>query len=73
MNFIECREKETNVKVLIPLNNILSILQLPEDETAFIEMHIDIEGNGIGFYVKETYAEIVEQLIAKNEVLNFKR
>lgn len=73
MNFIELREKETNVKVLIPLNSILSILQLPEDETAFIETHIDIEGNGIGFYVKETYAEIIEQLVAKNDVLNFKR
>lgn len=70
MRFIECTEKETNVKVLIPLNSVMSISQSP-DGTAFIETHIDDDGNGIGFYTKETYDEIMARLVAINEVLRF--
>ena len=66
MNFIECRERETNIKVLIPLNKILSISQSPDDKTAFIETHIDINGDGVGFYTKETFDEIKAQLVAVN-------
>ena len=62
MRFIECHEKETNIKVLIPLDKILSISQSHEDLTAFIETHIDIDGNGVGFYTKELYAEIKLQI-----------
>ena len=62
MKFIECHEKETNIKVLIPLDKILSISQSHEDLTAFIETHIDIDGNGVGFYTKELYAEIKLQI-----------
>lgn len=69
MKFIECREKETNIKVLIPLNKVLSISQSPDDKTAFIETHIDINGDGVGFYTKETYDEIMTRLVAMNEVL----
>ena len=69
MNFIECTEKESNIKVFIPLNKVLSISQSPDDLTAFIETHIDINGGGVGFYVKETYDEIITRLVAINEVL----
>ena len=62
MKFIECHEKETGIKVLIPLDKILSISQSHEDLTAFIETHIDIDGNGVGFYTKELYAEIKLQI-----------
>ena len=62
MKFIECHEKEMGIKVLIPLDKILSISQSHEDLTAFIETHIDIDGNGVGFYTKELYAEIKLQI-----------
>ena len=71
MNFIECTEKQTNIKVLIPFNKVLSISQSPDDLTAFIETHIDINGDGVGFYIKETFDEIKAQLVDINEVLNF--
>ena len=63
MKFIECHEKETGIKVLVPLDKILSISQSHEDLTAFIETHIDIDGNAVGFYTKELYAEIKIQLL----------
>ena len=66
MNFIECRERETNIKVFIPLNKVLSISQSPEDLSAFIETHIDVNGDGVGFYTKETFDEIKAQLVAIN-------
>lgn len=69
MKFIECREKETGIKVLIPLYRVLSISQSPDDGTALIETHIDIDGNGSGFYTVETYDEVVARLVAINEVL----
>ncbi|MBQ9785849.1 MAG: hypothetical protein IJW25_00080 [Clostridia bacterium] len=62
MKFIECHEKETGIKVLIPLSRIITISQSHEDLTAFIETAIDVDGNGVGFYTKELYAEIVIQL-----------
>lgn len=62
MRFIECHEKETNVKVLVPLNRILTISQSNEDLTAFIETSTDVDGNGVGFYTKELFVEIVLQL-----------
>ena len=63
MKFIECHEKETGIKVLVPLDKILSISQSHEDLTAFIETHIDIDGNAVVFYTKELYAEIKIQLL----------
>lgn len=66
MNFIECIEKEKNIRVLIPLNKILAITQSPDDKTAFIETHIDMDGDGVGFYTKETFDEIKAQLVAVN-------
>ena len=62
MRFIECHEKETGIKLLISLDKILSISQSHEDLTAFIETHIDIDGNSVGFYTKELYAEIKLQI-----------
>ena len=62
MKFIECREKETNIKILVPLDKILTISQSPDDLTAFIETHIDENGDGVGFYTKELYVEILQQL-----------
>lgn len=62
MKFIEVHEKETNVKVLVPLDKIMTISQSHEDLTAFIETSYDVDGNGVGFYTKELYAEIVLKL-----------
>ena len=62
MKYIIVHEKETGIKVLIPLDKILSISQSHEDLTAFIETHIDIDGNGVGFQTKELFAEIVLQI-----------
>lgn len=62
MKFIEVHEKETNIKVLIPLDKIITISQSHEDLTAFIETAVDVDGNGVGFYTKELYAEIKLQL-----------
>ena len=63
MKFLQCSERETNIKVLIPLDKILSISHSTDDNSAFIETHIDENNDGIGFYTKETFDEIVEQLI----------
>lgn len=62
MKFIECHEKETNIKVLVPLDKIITISQSHQDLTAFIETAVDVDGNGVGFYTKELYVEIVMQL-----------
>ena len=62
MKFIEVHEKETNTKVLIPLDKIVTISQSKTDLTAFIETTYDIDGNGVGFYTKELYVEIKLQL-----------
>ncbi len=63
MEFIECHEKETGIKVLVPLNKILSISQLHEDLTAFIETSIDFDGNSIGIFTKELYVEIKKRIL----------
>lgn len=60
--FIECHEKDTGVRVLVPLGKILSISQCPEDLTGFIETHLDMDGNGIGIYTKELYVELLLQI-----------
>lgn len=67
MEFIECHEKETGVKVLVPLNKVLSISQSHEDLTAFIETHLDIDGNSIGIYTKELYAELKLQILKNTQ------
>lgn len=61
MKFIECHEEKTNIRVLIPYDKILSISE-NENGTAFIETHIDIDGNGVGFNTKELYAHLVLKL-----------
>lgn len=61
MKFIECHEEKTNIRVLIPYDKILSICE-NDDGTAFIETHIDIDGNGVGFNTKEFYAQLVLKL-----------
>ena len=66
MRFIECHEKETNTRVLIPLDKIITLSQSHEDLTAFVELHIDADGNSVGFYTKELYVEIVAQIRLKN-------
>ena len=62
MKFIEVHEKETNIRVLVPLDKILSISQSPRDLTAFIETSIDENNDGVGFYTKELYVEILRQI-----------
>ena len=62
MKYIIVHEKETNIKVLVPLDKILTISQLHEDLTAFVETSIDVDGNGVGFQTKELFAEIVIQI-----------
>ncbi len=62
MEFIECHEKDTGIRIMIPLGKILSISQCPEDLTAFVETHLDIDGNGIGIYTKELYVELLLQI-----------
>lgn len=63
MEFIEVHEKETNTKVLVPLNCILSISQNHKDLTAFVETHVDNEGNSLGIYTTELYAEVKFQIL----------
>lgn len=63
MEFIEIHEKKTNRKVLVPLNCILSISQCHNDLTAFVETHVDSDGNSLGIYTKELYAEIKFQIL----------
>ena len=65
MNFIECHEKETNQRILVPIDKIITITQLSEDLTAFIEMSFDADGNGVGFSTKELYVEIVAKIRLK--------
>lgn len=61
MRFIDCHEKTSGIRVLINLEKILAICE-NEDGTAFVETHIDIDGNGVGFDTKETYAQMILKL-----------
>ena len=61
MRFIDCHEKSSGIRVLINLEKILAICE-NEDGTAFVETHIDIDGNGVGFDTKETYAQMMLKL-----------
>lgn len=62
MEFLECHERDTGTKLLVPLTKILSIQQ-NKDLTAFIETHIDFDGNGVGIFTKELYVELKRQIL----------
>lgn len=62
MEFIECHERDTGTKLLVPLTKILSIQQ-NKDLTAFIETHIDFDGNCVGIFTKELYVELKRQIL----------
>lgn len=62
MEFIECHERDTGTKMLVPLHRIRTISQ-NKDLTAFIETHIDFDGNSVGIYTKELYVELKRQIL----------
>lgn len=61
MKFIQVTEKEKNLRVLIPVDKILSITQ-SRDLTAIIDTHTDKNGDVYAIYTKELYLEIVKQI-----------
>lgn len=63
MDFIEVHEKETNTKVLIPLNCIMSISQDLDDMSAFIETNISSDGTCFGISTTELYADVKFQIL----------
>ena len=61
--FIEVTTVEDK-KVLLPINKIFSIVET-DIENCFIETGCDFDGESTGFYIKETYEQIVKQLNEK--------
>ena len=60
--FIEVTEKEHGVKILIFLNRVISISRSDEDNTAFIELSIDSNGESVGFNTLENYDSVVQKV-----------
>lgn len=58
--FIELTERNDGFKVLLSLDKVMSIVET--EESAFIETGVDKKGESTGFFTKESYAEIVQQL-----------
>lgn len=61
MNFIEIHEKDTNVKMLVPVDKILSVTQCPNTLTAFIET-LNTGKDCYGIYTTELYVEVKAKL-----------
>lgn len=61
MNFIEIHEKNKNVKMLVPVDKILSIAQCPDTLTAFIET-LNNGNDSYGIYTTELYVEVKAKL-----------
>lgn len=57
MDCIEFKDSERNSKVLVPLNNIRCVWQMP-DFTAFVETDITGDGGSLGFATEESYENI---------------
>lgn len=58
--FIELTERNDGFKVLLSLDRIMSIVEA--EDGAFIETGIDKKGESTGFFTKESYVEIVQQV-----------
>ncbi len=61
MKFIKVTDKDSNELELIPLSRVLEVL-LDQDGKVFFVMSFDKRGDRRGFYVKESFFEIEEQL-----------
>lgn len=56
--FIEVKEKDSGIKVLLSVNKILSISPA-KDNSTFIELGMDCNGDSIGFFTCAPYESIV--------------
>ena len=59
--FIEVKEKDNGIKILLQLRNILLVSE-EEDGTSFIELGLSSSGESIGFYTSESYSSILSKL-----------
>ncbi len=57
-------EKETEQRVILPLNKIMSIIEI-DDGDCFIETAVSDNGSSIGTFAKETFEEIMSILSKK--------
>lgn len=62
-DIIELTEKDGKFKVLIPIKNIMSIVET-QDGNAFVETGCDKKGESTGFFTNELYSDI-KKIIAK--------
>ena len=58
------KEKETEQRVILPLNKILSIIEI-DDGDCFIETAISDDGSSIGTFAKEKFDDIMSILSKK--------
>lgn len=58
------REKETEQRVILPLNLIRCVVELANGD-CFIETAVNKDGSSIGTYVKEKFDEIMSILSKK--------
>lgn len=71
LEFIEVTEITENVKILLPVKNILSVSE-QNSGNCFIETNVDKDGVYTGIEVKETYFEILSLLSVSNKILKFR-
>ena len=62
MRFIQFQCANNDAHVYLPVSQIKSVCEDPEDKTAFIETETDCDGEGIGFYTKEAYTTIIAKI-----------
>ena len=67
-NCILVKEKETEQRVILPLNKINSIVELDNGE-CFIETAVSEDGSSIGTFVKEKFDEIMS-ILSKRILVN---
>lgn len=60
-NFIEVTNKETGMKVLLPVPKITAVF-CDKAGKAFVELGLDEEGKSSGVLVMESYGEIKEKI-----------
>lgn len=69
MVFLECHDKD-GIRVLIPVDRIITISRSDVDGTAMIDLTVDSAGNLGGLATRELYSEIISKL-ASTEIYHF--
>ena len=62
MEWIEVTERNEEIKVLVPIDKIMSVSE--QKQGCFIEVGVEKNGESLGMYTIETYEEVVSKISA---------